>query len=101
MKNKSITEDILGSSANVKILDCLMDGIGLDYAISDFAEMSNVSRQHTNKIINTLLKYGIVVATRITGRTQLYSINEDNAIAKKLLAFQDELLKYQTKRLKE
>jgi len=98
---KSITEEILGSSAFVKILDCFMEGRGLDYAISDLAEASNVSRQYAYTVVKNLMKFGIIEETRIVGRTQLYKIVSKNAIAKALLNFQDELLKYQIKRIEE
>jgi len=62
---KSITEEILGSSAFVKILDCFMEGREIDYAISDLSEASNVSRQYAYTVVKNLMKFGIVEESRI------------------------------------
>jgi len=98
---KSITEEILGSGAHIKILDYLLDCKDIDCAVSDLAEGSNISRQYAYKIVEKLMKFGVVEKSRIVGRTQLYKIAKDNSIARKLLEFNNEILKYQVKRFEE
>ena len=82
-----VIDEILGSNAYIKILDCLIDGREFDYSIKDIGKAANITRQYTYKVINALLGHGVVKKTRLLSGIQLYQINEDNTIIRGLIEF--------------
>jgi predicted transcriptional regulator len=92
---KSITEEVLGNSAPVRVLDYLIDGREFDYSIRDISEETNITRQHVYKVVNALMKYGIIKKTRLLSGIQLYKIDKDNIITKGLIEFNKALIRYQ------
>ena len=71
---KSMLLEVIGGSVENRIIDFLIDGIGLDYTKKDIADNCNISRPTLYKILSKLVKEGLVKPTRAIGRAQLASL---------------------------
>ncbi len=65
-----------------KILDFLCVFQDYDYSVSEIARNSGVSFKTALGEIRMLAKDGIVVRTRVSGRSHMYKLNPDSAQAK-------------------
>jgi len=92
MKMSSLLETI-GPSLENKIIDFLIEGIGIDYTKKGIAGNSGISRPTLYKIFPKLVKQKIIKPTRTIGRVQLYSLNTENEKVKALLKLEEFLLK--------
>ena len=91
--NKSMLLEVIGDTIENRIIDFLIEGIGLDYTKKDIADNCNISRPTLYKILPKLVKEGLVKPTRTIGRSQLYSLNRENDKVKALLKLEGFLLK--------
>ncbi len=91
--NNSILLKVIGATTENRIIDFLIEGIGVDYTKKDSAENCEISRPTLYKIFPRLVKEGIIKPTRIIGRVQLYSINTENDKVKALFKLEEFLLK--------
>lgn len=87
---------IFGNSPQVKLIDLLLIGRGLEYSISDMAEHAGIGRSSVYRMLDKLIKKKIIVQTRKIGRIRLYDINEQNEKVKKLIKFVDSIAKHNT-----
>lgn len=78
-------KEIFGESTQTKILDFLTDHMYYDYSISEIAKNSQFSRPTVYKIVDTLLKNGLIIQTREQGRSSLYKINTANKLVQMIL----------------
>jgi len=85
--------EVIGDSIENRIIDFLIDGIGLDYTKKDIADNCGISRPTLYKILPKLVKEGLVKPTRTIGRSQLYSLNRENEKVKALLKLEGFLIK--------
>ena len=90
---KSILLEIIGDSIENRIIDFLIEGVGIDYTKKDIADGCNISRPTFYKIFPKLLKMKIIKPTRMIGRVQLYTLNTENEKVKALLKLEEFLLK--------
>ena len=90
---KSMLLDVIGYTVENRIIDMLIEGIGMDYSKKDIADNCKISRPTLYKVLPGLVKKGFVKPTRVIGRVQLYSINQDNNNTKILLKMEELLLK--------
>ena len=89
--NDSLLIQKLGNSPHMKILDFLMDNMGLDYSKKEIAKGSGISIMTLNRIwpgIESLL-----AKTRKYGKAQLYTLNRDDLTVKKLLELEKILVR--------
>jgi len=84
--------DALGESPKTRILATLLATHNDDLNITDLARISGVDRSTVYRHIDDLLDYNLVEQSRTVGNSKMYRINKDNAAAKKLAAFEWELL---------
>lgn len=91
--DKSMLLEVIGDTVENRIVDFLMEGIGIDYSKKDIADNCGISRPTLYKILPKLEKEGIVKPTRAIGRIQLYSLNRENEKVKALLELEKFLLK--------
>lgn len=84
-------KDIFGDSPQTKIMDFLADHPNFDYSISEMAKKANVSRPTVYKVIDNLLKKGLVVQTRELGGSILYKLNPQNKLVQIILKFDFEI----------
>ena len=96
MRSSSL-QKILGVSPKAKILEHLLVGSEFDYTIADIHESTQVSRVTIQKVLEELVTDKLVEKTRKLGTSQLYRINKNDIVVKKLL----ELLKGVVKKQEE
>ena len=90
---KSILLEAIGDTIENRIIDFLIEGIGIDYTKKDIADGCGISRPTLYKILPKMMKEGIVKPTRTIGRVQLYSLNTINEKVKALMKLEEFLLK--------
>jgi len=91
--------DFMGNSPKVRVIDYLLTERDLDFSITDLAHNSNISRATLYRIWNSLIKYNIIVHTRIIGKAKLFKLNKNNNVIKKLIEI-DEMLTEKELKLK-
>ena len=92
MKNNSMLLEVIGDTMENRIIDFLIEGMGIDYTKTDIAGNCRISRPTLYKIFPALLKQGVIKETRVIGRVQLYSLNTDNERVRALLKMEEFLL---------
>lgn len=90
---KSMLLEVVGDTMQNRIIDFLIEGVGIDYTKKDIAHGCEISRPTLYKIFPRLVKEKIVKPTRLIGRVQLYSLNVENEKVKALLQLEQFLLK--------
>src|SRR3989344_2008272 len=85
MEEKSIFIRTFGDYPLIRVLDFLIYSRDFDYPLTEIAENSNVNYQTLKKIWPQLEKNGFVAHTRKIGNAELYKINENNEIVKKII----------------
>ena len=73
---------ILGSGPQIRILDFLIEGRGLDYSLTDIAENASIGWTTLHRIWDKLVTLQIVQQTRTIGRAKLYQLNAANPSVK-------------------
>lgn len=90
---KSMLLEIIGDAIENRIIDFLIEGVGIDYTKKDVADGCGISRPTFYKIFPKLLKVKIIKSTRTIGRVQLYTLNTENEKVKALLKLEEFLVK--------
>ena len=84
--------NFFGNSLKIKVLEFLIEGRELDYAISDIAEGAGIGRTTLFRIWNDFVELGIVKNTRNIGNAKLYKLNLVNPFVKKMADLFDTLV---------
>lgn len=79
--------DVFGNGPEVRVLDFLMDHVGYDYTITDVARETGVSRPTLYKMWDNFIQLGLIKKTRRIGNAQLYELDGENPIVKKMEQF--------------
>ncbi len=85
MGEESILIELFGKTPELRMLDFLIENNIFDFTKTEIAEGSGISRPTLYKVWEKLVKTGLVVKTRKINRTQLYKINLESPIVKKLM----------------
>lgn len=85
--------EVIGDTIENRIIDFLIEGVGLDYTKKDIADNCDISRPTLYKVFPKLIKEGVAKPTKKIGRIQLYSLNTENDKVKALLKLEGFLLK--------
>jgi len=85
MKEKTSFILVFGESPVVKVIDFLIDNQEFDYSLTDIAKNAEVGWTTLHQFWSRLVKLGVVKKTRKIGRAELYKLNIENALVKKLL----------------
>ena len=85
MKQKSLFIDFFGDYPIIRVLDFLIENEIFDYSRKDIAKYSDVSWNTLEKFFKRLLKMKIIIRTRKVGKSDMYKINLENPIVKKLI----------------
>lgn len=91
--DKSAFLEILGNSPEIKAIDFLIEGKGLEYTKIDVAKACEISTPTLYKIWQHLERNGIVKPTRKLAGATLYKLNESNELVKALIEVDRILLK--------
>ncbi len=83
----------MGDSPTIRVLDYLLTERDLDFSLTDIALNAQIGRATLYRILENLIKYNIIVPTRIIGKAKLYKLNKENKVIKKLIEIDDMLVK--------
>src|SRR3989338_5922234 len=90
---KSSFRMVFGDSPVIKVLDFLLDNREFDYSLTDIAKGADVGWSTLHQFFGELVRLGIVKKTRRIGRAELYKLDEDNSLVKKLAEIDMEVSK--------
>ncbi|VVB80813.1 Uncharacterised protein [uncultured archaeon] len=85
MAEKTPIKIVLGESPVVKVIDFLIDNQEFDYSLTDIAKGAEVGWTTLHQFWPELVRVGIVKKTRKIGRAELYKLNLDSPLVKKLI----------------
>jgi len=74
-----------GNSPFVKVLDFFMQFEDFDYPISFVSKETETKWETVEKVIEALIKKGIIKRTRKMGKSWLYTLNKENKLTHLLL----------------
>ena len=79
--------EVFGTGPEIRVLDFLLGHVGYDYTMTDISRESGVSRPTLYKMWKRFKRLGIIRKTRQIGNAQLYQLDDENPIVKKLEEF--------------
>tara|TARA_Y100000310_G_C20648734_1_gene798176 strand:+ start:579 stop:908 length:330 start_codon:yes stop_codon:yes gene_type:complete len=85
MEHKSSFRVIFGDSPIVKVIDFFLENREFDYSLTDIAKKSDIGWSTLHLFWKDFVKLDIVKPTRRIGRAELYKLNEDSPLVKKLV----------------
>ena len=85
MEQGSILIELFGKTPELKVIDFLLDNNIFDYTKTEIAKGAGITRPTLYRFWNKLEKAGLVVKTRKINRTQLYKINLESPIIKRIM----------------
>ncbi len=85
MENKSSFRLIFGDSPIAKVIDFFLDNREFDYSLTDIAKNADIGWSTLHQFWNKLVLVEVVVKTRRIGRAELYKLNLNSALVKRLL----------------
>ena len=90
---KSSFRMVFGDSPVIKVLDFLLDNREFDYSLTDIAKGADVGWSTLHQFFGEFVRLGIVKKTRRIGRAELYKLDEENSLVKKLAEIDMEVSK--------
>ena len=84
---KSKFLELFGESPINKVIDFLVVFDQFDYSMADIAENAGVGYSTLKELIPKLQKKKIIVKTRISGKSSMYKINNDNPSVRRFIEF--------------
>ncbi len=75
---------VFGNSPFIRVLDFFLTFEDFDYPISFIAKDIETKWETVEKVIELLIKKGVVKRTRKLGKAWLYGLNKDNTVTKLL-----------------
>ena len=82
---QSVFIKTFGNYPLIRIIDFLIYSRDFDYPITEIAKNSNVNFQTLKKLWPRLEKDKVVIKTRELGGAELYKLNVENTVVKKLI----------------
>ena len=82
---KSLFVETFGDYPLIRVIDFLIENEIFDYSKKDMARYSEVSWNTLEGFFNKLIKKGLVIKTRKVGKSQMYKINLENPVVKKIM----------------
>ena len=76
---------VFGDSPAAKVLDFLIDNQEFDYSLTDIAKGAEIAWSTLHQLWPDLVTFGVVTKTRKIGRAELYKLNKENPLVKKLI----------------
>lgn len=85
MEYKSSFRLVFGDSPIVKVIDFFLDNREFDYSLTDIAKNADIGWSTLHLFWKNLVAMEVVVKTRRIGRAELYKLNLNNQIVKRLI----------------
>jgi len=92
MKEETLLIQFLGNNPTLRIIDFFLDN-RTDYSKKEIIEALGMSKTTFYKVWKQLEKFKAVVPTRRYGKAQLFKINENNSVVRKLMILDFALIK--------
>ena len=86
-ESKSAFLEYFGDSPKLRFLDFLIGNHFFDFNMTDMAKESSISYNSLKSFFAEFLEKGIIIKTRRVGKSDMYKLNMDNAIAQNFLKF--------------
>ena len=93
MEYKSSFRLVFGDSPIVKVMDFFLDNSEFDYSMTNIAKNSDIGWSTLHGFWKDLVKLGIVTKTRRIGRAELYKLNSNSPVVKKLIELDRDISK--------
>ena len=91
---KSLFQEVVGSSPNVKVIEYFLEWRGFDITMTDINRGSGVSRTTLYKVLENLTSKGIIENTRKVGTAEFYKMNKKHQITKSLIKLFNSIIKH-------
>ncbi len=91
-RSDSILVGFLGDQPFTRVVDFLLENMDFDYSKTEIAKGAEIGWTTLYKVWGRLVEFDLVTPTRRYGKTQLYKINKESPVVKKLLALEIELI---------
>ncbi len=85
MAEKSSFRLVFGDAPIVKVLDFLIGNQEFDYSLTDIAKGAEIAWSTLHECWPELERIGVIKKTRRIGRAELYKLNLENPLVKKLV----------------
>ncbi|MEK6964558.1 MAG: hypothetical protein AABX70_09155 [Nanoarchaeota archaeon] len=82
---KSSFQLVFGSSPTIKVIDFLIEHQEFDYSLTDIAKQSDIAWSTLHQFWPDFVRSSMVQKTRKIGRAELYKLNLQNPLVKKIL----------------
>lgn len=92
MEDKSLLLKTMGRSPKLRIIDFLLDNAMFDFSKKEIIEETGMSKKTFYKYWDDIENSGIVKETRKFGKAQLYQIDKQNPVVKKLIELEEALI---------
>src|SRR3989344_3512491 len=92
-KEKSLLLQLTGDTPLFKIVDFMVENKGMDFTKKDIAEGAGIARASLFNYWPELENREIVKVTRKFGKTQLFTLNSESPITKKILELETTLIR--------
>ncbi|MBI2545765.1 hypothetical protein HYV81_01150 [Candidatus Woesearchaeota archaeon] len=93
ISDKSSFRLVFGDSPIVKVIDFFLDNREFDYSLTDIAKNADIGWSTLHGFWNNIVKLGIVTKTRKIGRAELYKLNLNSPLVKKLIDLDNDISK--------
>ena len=93
MDEKSSFRLVFGDSPIIKVIDFFLENREFDYSLTDIAKNSDIAWSTLHQFWNGIVKLGIVINTRRIGRADLYKLDMNSPIVKKLIDIDNDVSK--------
>lgn len=85
MREKTSFTLVFGQSPVAKVIDFLIDNQEFDYSLTDISKCAEVGWSTLHQFWSDLVKLGVVKPTRKIGRAELYKLNLQSPLVKRLV----------------
>ena len=93
MEQKTSFRLVFGESPIVKVIDFFLDNREFDYSLTDIAKNSDIGWSTLHGFWKNLVRLGVVAKTRRIGRAELYKLNLNSPVVKKLIDLDKDISK--------
>ncbi len=90
-----ILEEALGKNARITILETLLKDRDKITYLSGLAEETGLSHSSVSRVIEALVRVGIVKEEPLGKQTKIFKLNEGNKLSQLMIRFYEELEKLQ------
>ncbi len=85
MEEKTSFRVVFGDSPIVKVIDFFLDNREFDYSLTDISKNADIGWSTLHGFWKDLVNLGIVTKTRRIGRAELYKLNINSLLVRKLI----------------